>query len=1638
MNGTNLVNTSHVSGATNATLVISNIGAADAGSYRVVVTNSHGSATSSNAILTVLLPPAIATPPVSQSTLLSSNASFTASASGTAPLFYKWYFNGTRLTDGGRVSGSSTTNLNISNDQMGDVGSYQLVVTNAYGAVTSAPASLLLVPLVGWGVNFFGELDFPLTLTNVMAVAAGDANLSYLNLMLKADSTVFGWGYTIDSQSNTPVTIPTGLSNAAAIAAGRRHGLVLGNDRAVTAFGDNSVGQATPPGGLSNVVAVYAGDDWSLALKNDGTVVAWGDNSYSQATPPAGLSNVVAVSAGGIHGLALRSDGTVVAWGDNTVGEASIPAGLSNVVAISAGYYHNLALKSDGTVVGWGDNLHGETNPPTGLSNVVAIAASYTLSLALRNDGTVVAWGDNFYGQSTPPQGLSNIVAVAAGGEYGLALLRNPATRVPPSIWWQGQTNQTVHSAQPYLFLPVVTGSLPMNYQWYFNGAPLPGETNQWLMLPAIQPGQAGSYQFTVSNNYGSVTSQVAMVFESPGFIGQPANQAVLVGGTASFSAVAVGIGTLGYQWYFNGAPLTDDGRVSGSTTTNLTISNVQSNNAGSYVLVATNNFGPVASQAAILTPLFPAVIVDQPASQAVLLSSNAVFSASASGTEPLAFQWYFNGAPLTNGGRISGAATNTLSITSIQTNDTGSYQLFVTNSYGSATSSMATLTVLVPASITSQPSNQAALLNTTASFTAAAAGTPALTYQWYFNGAPLTDTGRVTGSGTTNLSISNLQSNDFGPYQFVVTNDFGSATSPIVSLTLLIPAAIAAPPANLSVPLSSNATFTVSAIGTAPLGYQWYFNGTLLTNNSHIAGSTTTNLSISSVQTNDNGGYQVIVTNQFSAATSMMATLTVYVPVQITAHPASAAVPLGSNAAFSVAASGTALGYQWYFNGAPLSDNGRITGSATTLLSISSVQAGDAGSYTCLVTNLFSAASTRRATLTVLTNPGPSVRYVSLVNTNPSPPYLDWGTAATNIQDAIDAAVAGDAVVVSNGTYSAGGRAVYQTATNRVTIDKPVTVQSLNGPGQTIIQGFNTNAAVFRTGRCAYMTNGAVLSGFTLTSGYTPAGDVVRAQSGGGVWCESGSAVISNCVISGNTATLFGGGVFRGTLLNCVLSNNLAAFGGGACSNILVGCTLVKNVVGRGGNSGGGGGVSYSALTNCLLVANSCGSFGGGGAFSSTLSSCVLSNNSAGIGGGGVFGGLTVNSLISSNITFGSGGGAYSNTLINCVLTYNSANTGLAGGAYISVLTSCTVVSNRAGSTGGIWGGAASNSILAFNAVANAQDTKGLFNCCLSPYIGTVSPGIGSITNDPLFVNPSTGDFHLRSNSPCINSGNNAYVQSATDFDGNPRIAGTVDIGAYEFQPLGRDSFLAWLQQYGLPTDGSATYADSDHDGMNNLQEWIAGTSPTDPASALRMVSASPSPTGVEVTWQSVSNRSYFIERSTNLVANPPFAVLATGIPGQKGIAMFMDTNATGPGPFFYRVGVVTDSNHLYTPFSVLSYAWLQNYHLPADGTADFVDTDGDGMNNWQEWKAGTNPTNAASVLKMNAVLATNSSSAAAVSWKSVLNVTYFLQRSTNLLNQPAFSTIQSNLLGKTGATSFTDTNATGPGPFFYRVGVQ
>ena len=403
---------------------------------------------------------------------------------------------------------------------------------------------------------------------------------------------------------------------------------------------------------------------------------------------------------------------------------------------------------------------------------------------------------------------------------------------------------------------------------------------------------------------------------------------------------------------------------------------------------------------------------------------------------------------------------------------------------------------------------------------------------------------------------------------------------------------------------------------------------------------------------------------------------------------------------------------------------------------------------------------------------------------------------------------------------------------------------------------------------------------------------------------------MISNCVIIGNASTsvsALGSGVYGGTIWNSLIASNqgqyvITGLGGGVALAKVFNSTLSGNA------AGGGGGAYGCTLSNCTLSGNSVNSTGGG-AWNCYLISCLICSNYANYDGGGASSSTLVNcALFKNTAVTGAGGGAYGGMLTNCLLYLNTAHYG--GGAcglnpQRIVLVNCTIVSNSASvSAGGAYIATLDNCILYYNSnSANANfQVSSLNYCCTWPLPDS---GAGNITNEPMFVSLVGNDFHLQSNSPCINSGNNAFVTVTNDFDGNPRIrGGTVDIGAYEYQTPSSILSYAWAQQYGLPTDGSVDYLDLDGTGMNNWQKWIAGLNPTNAASVLALKSPSVTVSNATITWNSVTSRTYYVQRSSNL-SQPLFSSIQSNIIGQVGTTSFKDTTATNGNSFFYRVGV-------------------------------------------------------------------------------------------------------------------------------------
>ncbi len=253
-----------------------------------------------------------------------------------------------------------------------------------------------------------------------------------------------------------------------------------------------------------------------------------------------------------------------------------------------------------------------------------------------------------------------------------------------------------------------------------------------------------------------------------------------------------------------------------------------------------------------------PPVINVQPQDRTVFVGQSAAFTISVSGY-PLNYQWTFNGT------NISGATDSSLTLTNVQLDQAGNYAVQVMNSLGSVISSNAVLAVVAqPPIILTQPTNTTIFLNSNATLNVTAGGSLPLNFQWSFNGTNIND---ATNSF---LSFFNAQTNQSGIYSVLVTNLFGSILSS--NAVLMVngqPPVILAQPQNQATLVGSNATFYVSIGGSAPMSYQWSFNGI------NIVGATNSSLTVTNVQNEQIGAYAVAATNAFGFTNSASATLT-------------------------------------------------------------------------------------------------------------------------------------------------------------------------------------------------------------------------------------------------------------------------------------------------------------------------------------------------------------------------------------------------------------------------------------------------------------------------------------------------------------------------------------------------------------------------------------------------------------------------------------------------------------------------------------------------------------------------------------------------------------------------------------------
>jgi hypothetical protein len=341
-------------------------------------------------------------------------------------------------------------------------------------------------------------------------------------------------------------------------------------------------------------------------------------------------------------------------------------------------------------------------------------------------------------------------------------------------------------------------------------------------LISPVSTADAGNYYCVVTNSCGNATSTtVSLTVNSNVTItSQSSSQTLCEGSSPTLSVTANGTAPITYQWYNN------SGLITGATNNTYSINSIDTSDAGNYYCVATNTCTSTSSNAITINVNEAPSIDNNPVSAVVCENYSTVFSVSASGTNPMTYQWY------NSSGIISGATGSSYIIPQVVSSDAGTYYVKATNACGTVTSQNASLTVNTPVSITAQSSSSSVCSGASPSLSITAAGTSPINYQWYKDGSA------ISGATNNSLSLTSVSTSDAANYYVVATNSCNSVPSNTMTLTVNQGPSIVNQPTAQSVCEGTSTQLNVSASGTAPMTYQWYKASSPITgatNNNYI-----------------------------------------------------------------------------------------------------------------------------------------------------------------------------------------------------------------------------------------------------------------------------------------------------------------------------------------------------------------------------------------------------------------------------------------------------------------------------------------------------------------------------------------------------------------------------------------------------------------------------------------------------------------------------------------------------------------------------------------------------------------------------------------------------------------------------------
>lgn len=792
--------------STNTTLTISNCQLTNAGSYSVIVSNATDTLTSSDAALVVFAPITVSAAPSNRTNNIGDNAQFSVSAVGTN-LTYQWQCKGVDIAN------ATNSTLNIPVNDATNEGLYTVVISSPVATNVTASATLSLpyvelTKIAQWNFNS-NPADDNLA-TGQLTPSLGIGSVATFG----GATGLFGDSVTSDPASLGLDNTSWLITNYPPSSAGNKirgiqvNASTLGYDRIVVTWEQRNNARSSK---YARFQYTTNGADWV-----DGDVI--NHTSYANFQfKSTDLSDVPGV--GNNPNFAFR---IVAEWESTATGSGSAAYVPSNP---SSTYNTDAVIRFDMVTV------LGSITEPTIVSQPQSVtrqagqsavfnvgATGVNLSYRWQRNGVDLQNGGNIFGADTATLTIDNlsandagsfVVVVNAGGGL-FSVESDPAVLfffAPVSITQQPQ-GRGVNAGTSVTLSAQADGTTPISYQWKKNGSAITGAVQPTLTITNFQSANAGTYTLVV-NNGTTVESAPAVLFlnVAPVVTSQPLSITAVADTAAVFTVGVSGAGPFAYQWRKNGIA------ISGAAQSSFTVASAKQTDAGSYSVLITNAAGTVTSSNAVLkVSIVKPVIVSQPASRTDNQGASATFHVAATGGY-LTYQWK-RGTNLIDNANVSGTQTDTLTISNVTSKDAGlNYSVIVKNVAGSATSTLAALTVTVPATITSGPTNQLVLYNSTAIFRVTAAGTAPLVYQWYKNGTNklANFTGHTSGGTTSALTISSCVETDVGSYAIVVSNQLGAATSSNAVLRIVPRVVITSP--------AANAAFTTPSIvvnGTA------------------------------------------------------------------------------------------------------------------------------------------------------------------------------------------------------------------------------------------------------------------------------------------------------------------------------------------------------------------------------------------------------------------------------------------------------------------------------------------------------------------------------------------------------------------------------------------------------------------------------------------------------------------------------------------------------------------------------------------------------------------------------------------------------------------------------------------------------